>query len=188
MNQQPVVPSMAGERLEPQPQPIRAIIARCLHRAVKVYERNLTPDTLAIYVDCLEDLTNAQVNEGLNRCLRESKFFPRPSELRQFCTGVDPAGVEANNAGVLERLLTLNAAKRGESYNHGVYSSDAKPAMAAFRTRQRAYIKSRPWFTFFTDFEPGHEVRFAAAVASDKALAISRRQLPVPDDIELEQM
>lgn len=184
MNRQQEEPSITDECFEPQPQPIRAIIARCLHRAVKVYERNLTPDTLVIYVDCLEDLTEAQINEGFNRCLRECKFFPRPSELRQFCTGIDPASVEANNARVLERTLARNAARRGESYNNGVYSSDAAPAMAAFRTRQRAYMKSRPGFTFFTDFEPGHEESFAAAVASDKALAISRGQLPAPDDVE----
>jgi hypothetical protein len=166
---------------------IRAIIAKCLHRCAPIYKENLIGDTVAIYADALEDLSEAQINEGFNRCLRESKFWPRPSKLRTFCTGIDPTSVAAHNARWTERAYARLAAEDGFGYREGVYSSDTKPAMAAFETRQHAYMKSRPGLTHFTDFEPREDERYAAALASDEALAISLGQLQAPDIDEEER-
>jgi hypothetical protein len=46
----------------------------------------------------LSDLTGQQLEKGFQTALRESKFWPRPAELREYCTGITAKGTDSQEA------------------------------------------------------------------------------------------
>jgi hypothetical protein len=51
------------------------------------YNEPLTPERIEVYTLALAGLTPEQLHHGFNRAIRELKFWPRPAELLEMCTG-----------------------------------------------------------------------------------------------------
>src|ERR1035438_3804216 len=51
------------------------------------YDHPLTAEGIDAYARALMDLSPDELHHGFNRAIRELKFWPRPSELREMCTG-----------------------------------------------------------------------------------------------------
>jgi hypothetical protein len=58
-----------------------------LTRLATAYNEPLTPERIEVYTIALIDLSPQELNHGFNRALRETKWWPKPSELIEFCTG-----------------------------------------------------------------------------------------------------
>jgi len=54
-----------------------------------VFPRDLTPAMTEVYLRALDDLTDEQLEFATGRAIRACKFFPTPSELREF-SGAKP--------------------------------------------------------------------------------------------------
>ena len=53
----------------------------------EAYAEPLTPERVKVYTMALSDLSPEELSMGFNRAIREQKFWPRPSELRELATG-----------------------------------------------------------------------------------------------------
>jgi hypothetical protein len=51
------------------------------------YNEPLTADRIEVYTMALLELSTEELQHGFNRALRETKWWPKPSELLEFCTG-----------------------------------------------------------------------------------------------------
>lgn len=51
------------------------------------YNEPLSPERIEVYTSVLFDLSPEEIAHGFNRALRETKWWPKPSELLEFCTG-----------------------------------------------------------------------------------------------------
>jgi hypothetical protein len=58
-----------------------------LTRLATAYNEPLTPDRIEVYTIALINLSPEELSHGFNRALRETKWWPKPSELIEFCTG-----------------------------------------------------------------------------------------------------
>ena len=52
-----------------------------------VFGESLTPEHYEVYASVLGNLSPDELQYGFNRALRETKWWPKPSELLEFCTG-----------------------------------------------------------------------------------------------------
>ena len=52
-----------------------------------IFGEPLTPEHYEVYASVLGDLTPEELQYGFNQALRETKWWPKPSELLEFCTG-----------------------------------------------------------------------------------------------------
>lgn len=59
-------------------------IAAAVTLLAEGYNRQATKATFHAYIAGLEGLTVAQIEDGVNRALRECKFMPSPAELREL--------------------------------------------------------------------------------------------------------
>jgi hypothetical protein len=146
-----------------------AFIRACLRKLTSIYNQPLTAEQIDIYTMVLDDCSEDEINEGFNRAVRERKFWPKPSELLELSTGVDPNSVAAHNARVSEEVHAEFAAENGFNYRKGVYSSPEKPAQAALMSRNMSWRLRQPGFCFGN--EPGFEQHWPAAVESDASFA-----------------
>ncbi len=62
----------------------RAWIVDQLVALAECFGTPVTSQRLQMYVDYLQDLTQASLAQAIDRCVRESKFFPSVAELRQL--------------------------------------------------------------------------------------------------------
>ena len=51
------------------------------------YNEPLSPERIEVYTSVLFDLSSQELTHGFRRALRETKWWPKPSELLEFCTG-----------------------------------------------------------------------------------------------------
>jgi hypothetical protein len=51
------------------------------------YNEPLSPERIEVYTSVLFDLSPEELAHGFRRALRETKWWPKPSELLEFCTG-----------------------------------------------------------------------------------------------------
>lgn len=58
-----------------------------LTRLAVAYNEPLTVERIEVYTMALANLTPEELSHGFNRALRETKWWPKPSELIEFCTG-----------------------------------------------------------------------------------------------------
>lgn len=65
------------------------------------YNEALSPERIEVYTSVLIDLSPEELAHGFRRALRETKWWPKPSELLEFCT---------NRASAMEDKLTINRA------------------------------------------------------------------------------
>ncbi len=63
-----------------------------------LYGQELAANQLRLYALALNDLNGEQLEKGFQTALRESKFWPRPSELREYCTGVTAQSTASTKA------------------------------------------------------------------------------------------
>ena len=63
-----------------------AIIEK-LSRLATAYNEPLTAERIEIYTSVLVGLTSEELSHGFTRALCETKWWPKPSELLEFCTG-----------------------------------------------------------------------------------------------------
>jgi hypothetical protein len=63
-----------------------------------LYGQPLESNQLRLYAMALSDLSGQQLEQGFQIALRESKFWPRPAELREFCTGIPAKGTDVQRA------------------------------------------------------------------------------------------
>ena len=47
----------------------------------------LSAERMVMYVRAMSDLSEQEIEYGFDRALKESRFWPRPAELREMCTG-----------------------------------------------------------------------------------------------------
>ena len=50
----------------------------------EVLKESLTPESLAMYVESLADLSDDQIRRGVGRAVRELEWFPKPAKLREL--------------------------------------------------------------------------------------------------------
>lgn len=62
-----------------------------LTRLAAGYRQELTAEALKVYTSVLIGLTPEELETGFRRALRETKWWPKPAELLEFCTGRSPA-------------------------------------------------------------------------------------------------
>lgn len=65
------------------------------------YNEPLSPERIEVYTSVLFDLSPDELAHGFRRALRETKWWPKPSELLEFCTG---------RASAMEDKLTIDRA------------------------------------------------------------------------------
>lgn len=65
------------------------------------YNEPLSPERIEVYTSVLFDLSPEELAHGFRRALRETKWWPKPSELLEFCTG---------RASAMEDRLTIDRA------------------------------------------------------------------------------
>jgi hypothetical protein len=65
------------------------------------YSEPLSPERIEVYTSVLFDLSPEELAHGFRRALRETKWWPKPSELLEFCT---------NRASAMEDKLTIDRA------------------------------------------------------------------------------
>ena len=58
-----------------------------LTRLATAYNEPLTAERIEVYTMALADLMPDELSHGFNRAIRETKWWPKPSELIEFCTG-----------------------------------------------------------------------------------------------------
>jgi hypothetical protein len=54
----------------------------------QVWDRQLEARQMKIYLAALSDLTADQLTRGFDTLAKEAKFWPRPAEIREYCTGI----------------------------------------------------------------------------------------------------
>jgi hypothetical protein len=59
----------------------------CLAQLASAYDHSLTPEGIEVYTTALDDLSPNELQHGFRRAVRELKWWPKPSELREMCTG-----------------------------------------------------------------------------------------------------
>ncbi len=84
------------------------------------YQRELTPETVAVYVAALGDIEPALLAESVRQSIASSKFFPTIAELRRTAARI--AGILPPSAG--EVLATIQRADVRET----VFRRDGSPA------------------------------------------------------------
>ena len=117
-----------------------------LGRLAAVYEHPLTLDGIDGYTGALHDLTSTELQHGFTRAIRELKWWPKPSELREMCTGraacmtdklrVDQAWawlqwyIEMFGVPALDRWLIQGLVFNGESPDSAVRGSKSPVTLA----------------------------------------------------------
>jgi hypothetical protein len=62
-------------------------IVDSLTRLATAYNEPLSAERIEVYTMALTDLTGEELSHGFNRAIRETKWWPKPAELIEFCTG-----------------------------------------------------------------------------------------------------
>jgi hypothetical protein len=87
------------------------------------FDRQLTAQRIAIYVESLADLSDEQVARAVQRSIRESKFFPTIAELRDFA-GLNPTSNADAEARAAWDTLLKYVSRHVLSNPYGSYYAD----------------------------------------------------------------
>ena len=86
-NQPPPQKPSAVSVSDSEPKSLADAIIDNLTLLAMAYNEPLTPERIEVYTLALAGLTPEQLHHGFNRAIRELKFWPRPAELLEMCTG-----------------------------------------------------------------------------------------------------
>lgn len=124
-----------------------------LTRLATAYNEPLTPDRIEIYTIALSNLTPAELGHGFNRALRETKWWPKPSELIEFCTGQASAMVdkltidEAWNWAVRYiEMFGIPGSTRWECQGHVYNASNLNGAIQSHASYAYTFAVSAPFY------------------------------------------
>lgn len=65
-------------------------IAKALLAAAEIYEKELTPEQVALYISFLKDLTEEQLANAMREHIATSKWWPKPSEILELARKHEP--------------------------------------------------------------------------------------------------
>ncbi len=128
------------------------VIIDNLTRLATAYNEPLTPDRIEVYTIALADLLPDELSHGFNRALRETKWWPKPSELIEFCTGraaamADKLTIDAAWNWTLRyiELFGVPAAKRWEIQGYIYHGLKLNSAIRNFNT-VRTLATTAPYY------------------------------------------
>jgi hypothetical protein len=118
------------------------VFARLLQGLAETFDVVLTVTRIELYFRALEDLPLETIQHVTSHALRESRFFPKPAELRAFLENTIPERAE------MAWLQLLEAFQRG--YAETVLPEDPITQALVYVYWRDAY-KAREWWRFCHD-------------------------------------
>jgi len=90
----------------------------------EVFEKLLTPECIAIYVESLADLSDYQIRLSVGRAVRELEWFPKPSKLRELAGAEGSAINQDAEARAAWDTVTRFCSKYVSNDVHGNYGPE----------------------------------------------------------------
>jgi hypothetical protein len=90
----------------------------------EVFEKLLTPECIAMYVESLADLSDDQIRLSVGRAVRELEWFPKPSKLRELAGAEGSAINQDAEARAAWDTVTRFCSKYVSNDVHGNYGPE----------------------------------------------------------------